>query len=75
MEENLGEVFREKNKEILLNNLTLEIERNLNALKSTTDNCVALEINKLAIFFRSFFTENNIDYKKENYWDFYLEKK
>ena len=65
MEENLGEVFREKNKEILLNNLTLEIERNLNALKSTTDNCVALEINKLAIFFRSFFTENNIDYKKE----------
>ncbi len=65
MEDNLGEVFREKNKEILLNNLTLEIERNLNALKSTTDNCVALEINKLAIFFRSFFTENNIEYKKE----------
>ncbi len=65
MEEDLGKVFREKNKEIFLNNLELEVDRNLNALKSTTDNCVALEINKLSIFFKSFFTEHNIEYKKE----------
>ena len=36
-----------KNKEIFKNSLTLEMERNLDALKNTTDNCVALEINKL----------------------------
>lgn len=65
MEEDLGKVFREKNKEIFLNNLELEVDRNLNALKSTTDNCVALEINKLAIFFKSFFAEHNIKFKKE----------
>ena len=65
MEEDLGKVFREKNKEIFLNNLELEVDRNLNALKSTTDNCVALEINKLAIFFKSFFIEHNIKFKKE----------
>ncbi len=65
MEEDLGKMFREKNKEIFVNSLTLEMERNLNALKSTTDNCVALEINKLAIFFKSFFKENNIKFKKE----------
>ena len=65
MEEDLGKMFREKNKEIFINSLTLEIDRNLDALKSTTDNCVALEINKLAIFFKSFFKENDISYKKE----------
>ena len=65
MEEDLGKMFREKNKEIFINSLTLEIDRNLDALKSTTDNCVALEINKLVIFFKSFFKENDISYKKE----------
>lgn len=65
MDENLGKMFRDKNKEIFLNSLSLDIERNSDALKSTTDNCVALEINKLFIFFKSYFKEQDISYKKE----------
>ena len=64
-DEDLGKLFREKNKEIFINSLILEMERNLDALKSTTDNCVALEINKLGIFLKNFFKENDIDFKKE----------
>ncbi len=64
-DEDLGKMFREKNKEIFINSLILEMERNLDALKSTTDNCVALEINKLGIFLKNFFKDNNIDFKKE----------
>ncbi len=63
--ENLGKMFREKNKEILLNNLTLDIDRNLDALKVTTDNCVLLETNKLLIFLKNFFKEEGIKYQKE----------
>ena len=65
MDENLGKMFRNKNKKIFLNSLSLDIERNSDALKSTTDNCVALEINKLFIFFKSYFKEQDISYKKE----------
>jgi hypothetical protein len=65
MDIDINKMFKEKNKEIFNNNLTLEMERNLDALKNTTDNCVSLEINKLFLFFKKFFEENKIDYKKE----------
>lgn len=65
MEININKMFQDKNKEIFKNSLTLEMERNLEALKNTTDNCVALEINKLIIFFKKYFLESNITYKKE----------
>lgn len=64
-DEDLGKMFREKNKEIFINSLILEMGRNLDALKSTTDNCVALEINKLGIFLKNFFKDNDVDFKKE----------
>lgn len=65
MDKDISEMFKEKNKEIFKNSLTLEMERNLETLKNTTDNCVALEINKLFLFFKKYFHEINIDYKKE----------
>ena len=65
MDENIGKMFRDKNKEIFLNSLTLDVERNSDALKSTTDNCVALEINKLSVFLKSYFKEQKIPYKKD----------
>ncbi len=58
-------MFKNKNKEILINSLTLEMERNLESLKNTTDNCVALETNKLFLFFKEYFEEIDIPYKKE----------
>lgn len=61
----INQMFKTKNKEIFINSLTLEMERNLEALKNTTDNCVALEINKLFIFFKEYFDEIKIPYKKE----------
>ena len=65
MDLDINQMFKEKNKEVFKNSLTLEMERNLDTLKNTTDNCVSLEINKLFLFFKSFFQENNIEYKKE----------
>lgn len=65
MDQDITNMFKEKNKEIFKNSLTLEMERNLETLKNTTDNCVALEINKLFLFFKSFFQEIKIDFKKE----------
>jgi hypothetical protein len=65
MDEKLGKMFRDKNKEIFLNSLDIDIKRNCDALKSTTDNCVSLEINKLYIFLNNFFKEQNIYFKKE----------
>lgn len=61
----ISKMFKDKNKEIFLNSLTLEMERNLETLKNTTDNCVALEINKLFLFFKMYFQEIDIKYKKE----------
>lgn len=61
----INKMFLEKNKEIFLNSLILEMERNLDTLKSTTDNTVALEINKLYLFFKSYFKEIDRKYKKE----------
>ena len=61
----INQMFKTKNKEIFINSLTLEMERNLEALKNTTDNCVALEINKLFIFFKEYFDEIKLSYKKE----------
>ena len=65
MDIDIGKMFKDKNKEIFKNSLTLEMERNLEALKNTTDNTVALEINKLFLFFSKYFSEINIKYKKE----------
>lgn len=76
MEIDINKMFKEKNKEIFKNSLTLEMERNLETLKNTTDNCVSLEINKLFLFLKSFFQENNIDYQKEELLGFlYRERK
>ena len=61
----ISQMFKDKNKEILINSLTLEMERNLEALKNTTDNCVALEINKLFMFCKEYFEEIKMPYRKE----------
>lgn len=66
MEFDINKMFQDKNKEIFINSLILEMERNLEALKSTTDNCVALEINKLIVFFKNYFHEEKIKYKKDD---------
>ena len=65
MDMDINKMFQDKNKEIFKNSLSLEMERNLESLKNTTDNCVALEINKLVIFFTKYFNEINIEFKKE----------
>jgi hypothetical protein len=65
MNTDISKMFQDKNKEIFQNSLILEMERNLESLKNTTDNCVSLEINKLTIFFSKYFNESNIEYKKE----------
>ena len=75
MDIDISKMFKEKNKEIFKENLTLEMERNLDTLKNTTDNCVSLEINKLFLFFKSFFEENKIDYKKEELLGFLYKEK
>ena len=76
MDIDVNKMFENKNKEIFKNSLTLEMERNLEALKNTTDNCVALEINKLFIFFKSYFEEINVEYEKEALLGFlYRERK
>lgn len=65
MDIDISKMFKDKNKEIFKNSLTLEMERNLEALKNTTDNCVALEINKLFLFFKKYFQEIEVTFKKE----------
>lgn len=76
MDIDVNKMFENKNKEIFKNSLTLEMERNLEALKNTTDNCVALEINKLFIFFKNYFEEINVEYEKEALLGFlYRERK
>lgn len=65
MDNDITKMFLEKNKEIFINSLTLEMERNLESLKNTTDNCVALEINKLIMFFTKYFQESKIKYRKD----------
>ena len=75
MDENLGKMFRDKNKEIFLNTLSLDIERNSDALKSTTDNCVALEINKLFLFLKNYFDDEKIPYTKEEILGFLYREK
>lgn len=65
MDIDISKMFKDKNKEIFKNSLTLEMERNLETLKHTTDNCVALEINKLFLFFKKYFQEIGLTYKKE----------
>lgn len=76
MDIDVNKMFENKNKEIFKNSLTLEMERNLEALKNTTDNCVSLEINKLFIFFKNYFEEINVEYEKEALLGFlYRERK
>lgn len=75
MDENLGKMFRDKNKELFLKSLSLDIERNSEALKSTTNNCVALEINKLFIFLNTYFNEEDIPHTKEEILGFLYREK
>lgn len=75
MDKDLTEMFESKNREIFINSLTLEMERNLNTLKSTTDNIVALEINKLILFFKKFFEENKVKYSIEELIGFLYKEK
>jgi hypothetical protein len=75
MDKDITEMFESKNREIFINSLTLEMERNLNTLKSTTDNIVALEINKLILFFKKFIEENNIKYSLEELIGFLYKEK
>ena len=76
MDIDISKMFKNKNKEIFKNSLTLEMERNLEALKNTTDNCVALEINKLYLFFNKYFQEISIEFTKEELLGFlYRERK
>lgn len=75
MDKDINKMFKDKNKEIFINSLILEMERNLEALKNTTDNCVALEINKLIMFFTKYFEETNIKLKKEELIGFMYRKK
>lgn len=65
MDLDINKMFLEKNKEIFINNLILEMERNLDSLKSTTNNSVALEINKLYLFFKKYFHEIDKKVKKD----------
>jgi hypothetical protein len=66
MDIDISKMFKDKNKEILNNSLKLEMNRNLETLKNTTDNCVSLEINKLFLFFKKYFDEININYTKDD---------
>jgi len=75
MDKDINKMFKDKNKEIFINSLVLEMERNLEALKNTTDNCVALEINKLIMFFTKYFEETEIKFKKEELIGFMYRKK
>lgn len=65
MDKDINNMFKDKNKEVFINSLTVGMERNLESLKNTTDNCVSLEINKLYLFFINFFQEIDLEYSKE----------
>jgi hypothetical protein len=65
MDKDINNMFKDKNKEIFINSLTVGMERNLESLKNTTDNCVSLEINKLYLFFVNYFQEIDLEYSKE----------
>lgn len=69
MDMEVAKMFQEKNKDILKNSLALEMERNLESLKKTTDNCTALEMNKILLFFRDFFEEYKIIYNEDQIKD------
>lgn len=75
MDMDINKLFQEKNKEIFRNSLILEMERNLESLKNTTDNCVALEVNKLSQFLYDYFEEVQIKYKKEELVGFLYREK
>ena len=75
MEIDINKLFQEKNKDIFKNSLILEMERNLEALKNTTDNCVALETNKLSHFLNNYFSETKIKYKREELLGFLYREK
>lgn len=64
MDIEITKMFQEKNKDIFKNSLELEMERNLESLKKTTDNCTMLEINKILNFLKSFFEEHKIIYNE-----------
>ncbi len=66
MNEDINKLFEIKNKEILINSLVLEMEKNIDTLKNTVDNCLSLEINKLIIFMKKYFSEIGTKYTKES---------
>ncbi len=65
MDTDITKMFLEKNKEIFENSLNLEINRNLEALKQTTDNCVILEINKVSKFLNNLFREISLNFESQ----------
>lgn len=66
MDIEITKMFQEKNKDIFKNSLGLEMERNLESLKKTTDNCTALELNKIFNFLKSLFEEHGIIYNEND---------
>ena len=75
MDIDITKMFENKNREIFINSLTIEMERNLDTLKTSTNNIVALEINKLIVFFKDFFNEYEVDYTKEELIGFLYKEK
>jgi len=57
MDKDVAKILHEKNKDIFKNSLLLEMEKNLDTLKHTTDNAVALEMNKVYSFIKQYFEE------------------
>ena len=75
MDIDITKMFENKNREIFINSLTIEMERNLDTLKTSTNNIVALEINKLIVFFKDFFSDYNVNYTKEELIGFLYKEK
>ena len=65
MDKDITQMFLTKNKEILEKSLMFEIDRNLDALKQTTDNCIILEVNKVYNFLKKFFEEIEFKYDEK----------
>jgi hypothetical protein len=62
MDKDVTKILHEKNKDIFKNSLLLEMEKNLDTLKHTTGNAVALEINNLYNHIKQYFDEIKMKY-------------
>ena len=65
MDKEVTKVLHEKNKDIFKNSLLLEMEKNLDTLKQTTDNSVTLEITKVYNFIKQYFVEIKMKYNDD----------